>query len=417
MKKTLLLLSIALLPVLLFAQEEAAFGIKFSGFVKTDIIWDSRQTESLREGHFLLYPKNELLDPDGNDINAKANFNFLNIQSRLRGDIKGPDALGAKTSGAIEAEFFGTSDSDMNGFRLRHAYVKLNWKTTELLVGQFWHPMFITSSFPEVVSFNTGAPFLVFSRNPQIRLTKDIKKFRVILTALSQVDFKSPGPDGVNSKYLRNAAVPSFNINLEYAKKNTEAGKELLIGVAGNFKRLIPRMQTSEAYKTTEGINSVSGMAYLKIGCPKVVFKLAGLYGQNMSTDYTMLGGYGEMKITDTVYAYPIYFNFKTLSTWAEIMTTGKKMMGGLFLGYTKNLGATDDQILLSPTFFNRVDNIDYLYRISPRFVYNAGKVRIAPEIEYTVAGYGTKNTVGAKVDDPKAVGNFRFLVGVYYFF
>ena len=34
------------------------------------------------------------------------------------------------------------------------------------------------------------------------------------------------------------------------------------------------------------------------------------------------------------------YENITTLSTWAEVMTTGKKMQGGIFLGYSKNLGA-----------------------------------------------------------------------------
>jgi hypothetical protein len=417
MKKFTFLFFIAFVPVLLFAQEEQNFGIKFTGFVKTDIIWDSRQTVDLREGHFLLFPKGESLDPEGNDINAKASFNFLSIQSRLRGDIKGPNALGAKTSGAIEAEFFGTSDADMNGFRLRHAYVKLNWKTTELMVGQMWHPMFITTCFPEVVSFNTGAPFTVFSRNPQIRLTQDFDHFRVILTALSQIDFKSPGPDGPSSKYLRNSAVPSLNINLEYSKKNADAGKELLIGVAGNFKHLLPRLQTTKGYKNSDGITSFSGMAYLKVACPKIIFKLAGLYGQNMY-DYTMIGGYGELNVaTDTAKGFTTYENINTLSAWTEIMTTGKKMMGGLFLAYSKNLGSSDDQFVFAPTYYSRGDNIAYLYRISPRFIYNAGKFRLAPEIEYTVAGYGTKNTTGALVEDPKAVGNFRFLLGVYYFF
>lgn len=421
MKKFFSLLLLGFVPMFIFSQtnpqpkEEPAFGIKFSGFVKTDILWDSRQTVDIREGHFLLFPKPELLDIDGNDINAKASFNFLSIQTRIRGDIKGPDALGAKTSGAIEAEFFGTSDMDMNGFRLRHAFVKLNWATTELMVGQYWHPMFITSCYPDVVSFNTGAPFLVFSRNPQIRLTKDIKNFRLILTALSQIDFKSPGPDGASTKYIRNSAIPSLNVNLEYSKKNTEAGKEFLIGVAGNFKRLIPRLATSMGYKTTDGINAMSGMAYLKIGCPKMIFKLAGLYGQNMY-DYTMLGGYAEKNLTDTVKGFITYENISTLSGWAEIMTTGKKMQGGLFLAYSKNLGTAED-VVLGPTYYSRGDNIAWLYRISPRFIYNVGKFRLAPEIEYTVAGYGTKNTTGAQVDDPKAVGNFRFLLGVYYFF
>jgi len=419
MKKSIILFSLAFLPIIIFSQDEPAFGIKFSGFVKTDIIWDSRQTFDLREGHFLLYPKPESLDKDGNDINAKASFNFLSIQTRLKGDIKGPDALGAKTSGAIEGEFFGMADGDINGFRLRHAYVKLNWKTTELMVGQFWHPMFITSSYPEVVSFNTGAPFLIFSRNPQIRLTQDIKGFRVILTALSQIDFKSPGPGpestkpNPSTKYIRNSAIPSMNLNLEYSKKNTEKGKEFLVGIAGNFKRLVPRLQSDSGYKTTEGINSLSGMAYLKLGFPNIVIKLAGLYGQNMY-DYTMIGGYVEKDTFDQEKGFVSYLNIKTLSGWIEVMTTGKKIQGGLFLGYSSNQGAGD---IVTGPYYSRGENIASLYRISPRFIYNAGKFRIAPEIEYTVASYGKTNNLTGTVSDPEPVGNFRFLLGVYYFF
>jgi hypothetical protein len=412
MKKSTYLLVLTFLPLLIFSQEEPAFGIKFSGYVKSDLFWDSRQTVDIREGHFLLYPKPELLDPAGNDINAKASFNFLNIQTRIRLDIKGPDALGAKTSGAIEGEFFGMSDNDINGFRLRHAYVKLNWKTTELMVGQMWHPMFITSSYPEVVSFNTGAPFLVFSRNPQVRLTQDFKGFRFIVTALSQLDFKSTGPDGPSSKYIRNSVIPSMNINLEYSKKNTENGKEFLVGVAGNFKRLVPLMQTPKGYKTTEGINAMSGMVYLKLGFPNVLVKAAGLYGQSMY-DYTMIGGYTLKSYTDTTFGYADYENITTMSAWAEVMTTGKKMQGGLFLGYSKNLGAPGN---VAGPYYSRGKDIGYLYRISPRFIYNINKLRIAPEIEYTVAGYGATQSDGT-VKDTKAVGNFRLLIGVYYFF
>jgi len=144
------------------AEEKEKFSLTFSGYIKTDVIFDTRQTVSLREGHFLLYPQDRLLDPAGHDLNAKDTFHILPIQTRLALKINGPPALGAKTSGYIEAEFFGMSDADINGFRLRHAYLKLNWDKTEVLVGQFWHPMFISESYPEVVSFNTGAPLSHF---------------------------------------------------------------------------------------------------------------------------------------------------------------------------------------------------------------------------------------------------------------
>ncbi|MGC9344756.1 MAG: hypothetical protein ACP5E3_18760, partial [Bacteroidales bacterium] len=142
MKNTFLLLFglSLLINFNLKAQDENSnFGIRFSGFVKNDFILDTQQTVSVREGHFLLYPADEYLDRNGEDINARANFNYLSIQSRLTGKITGPDAFGAKTSGILEGAFFGATNSDINGFRLRHAFVKLSWTSTELLLGQYWH--------------------------------------------------------------------------------------------------------------------------------------------------------------------------------------------------------------------------------------------------------------------------------------
>ncbi len=39
--------------------EENKFGVKFSGFVKNDFFYDTRQTVAAREGHFLLWPAAE----------------------------------------------------------------------------------------------------------------------------------------------------------------------------------------------------------------------------------------------------------------------------------------------------------------------------------------------------------------------
>ena len=54
------------------SKDESSFGVNFSGYLKTDIIYDTRQTEAPREGHFLLYPKNAEPDVNNNDINAKS---------------------------------------------------------------------------------------------------------------------------------------------------------------------------------------------------------------------------------------------------------------------------------------------------------------------------------------------------------
>jgi len=419
-KKLLLLFIILLFSIISIAQEQPKFGITFNGFVKTDVIWDSRQTVNIREGHFLLYPANELLDKNGDDINATANFNILSIQTRLRGNITGPDAFGAKTSGAIEGEFFGHSDADVNGFRLRHAYVQLNWAKTELMVGQNWHPMFATNCFPDVVSFNTGAPFLPFTRNPQIRLTQQFNDFKVMFSAISQRDFVSNGPDGPSSKYLRNSSIPDLNLRLEYEKKNTDNGTSFLAGVTGNYKILTPRLVTDSTFKTDQKASSIAGTAYVKVVIPAVTVKLGGIYAQD-AHDLTMIGGYAVENITDTITGFAEYAPIATMSGWFDINTNNKVWQIGLFGGYSKNLGAgselttelTKDK---KPVFYSRGTNIEYLYRISPRFIYNAGKFRISPEIEYTVAAYGTTQTDGT-VDQSKEIGNLRLLLGIYFFF
>ena len=191
MKKVLLFILIFFTSM--FAQEKSksSFGFELKGYAKTDVILDSRQTVSAREGHFLLYPTAENLDINNNDINANSNFNMLSIQTRLTAIVTGPDAFGAKTSGLVEGAFFGSIEKDINGFRLRHAFLKLDWSSSVLLVGQYWHPMFITECFPGTISFNTGVPFQPFSRNPQIRFTQLFGNIHLSFTAASQRDFAS----------------------------------------------------------------------------------------------------------------------------------------------------------------------------------------------------------------------------------
>jgi hypothetical protein len=422
MKKNLLFTAVTAIFFLVSqAQDQPKFGIDFSGFVKTDIIWDSRQNLAFREGHFLLFPLNEQLDANGDDINKKTNFNFLNVQTRLLGKISGPDALGAKTSGLIEAEFFGTSDADVNGFRLRHAFVKLNWTKTELMVGQFWHPLFNVNCFPGVVSFNTGAPFTPFTRNPQIRLTQKLgNHWNVSLAALSQRDFVSNGPDGPSSKYLRNTGIPAANLQFEYGMKNQKETIEVFAGLMGNYKMLTPRIVTTANVKTNEKVNSFTIMGYAKARFWGFTIKIGEIFTQD-AHDLTMLGGYAVKDVTNAQTMEVDYVASNVYSQWIEYVYAQKKWEIGLFTAYSKNLGYVSDLTTEfsgdnTKTIYARGANIDHLYRIAPRFVYNAGKFRIAPEIEYTVAGYGTIESDGT-VKDPKDIGNFRLLIGVYYFF
>jgi len=406
-------------------KEEPKFGITLSGFAKTDFFYDSRQTVSIREGHFLLYPENQKLDLNGNDINAKDHFGILSIQSRLTGKITGPDIGKVKTSALVEADFFGNENAnfpDVNGFRLRHAIIKLNWNTTELLAGQYWHPLFITECFPDVVSFNTGAPFQPFSRNPQIRLTQKVNNIKLIVAATSQRDFSSNGPDGASPKYLSNAVLPDMNIHLQYSTLFSESN-EFLIGAGAEYKKLVPRL-FSQADKNLkdgkdtlynngdESVSSYSLSVYSKLRFKPVTFKAYAIFGSNLF-DQVMLGGYAVTSIDAGNQMSYVYEPLKNLSLWTELSTNGK-IQAGIFAGYTKNLG-TDSEIM--GVSYSRGSNINYVYRVAPRIVFNMEKLRISTELEYTTAQYGKADTKGVVNSNLTTVSNLRILTAFYYFF
>jgi len=397
------LLLFLLMNVLLAQEAGSEFGIKFSGYVKTDVMFDSRQVVAAREGHYLLYPTNLMEDANGDDINANSTLHMLAIQSRLKGDISGPDAFGAKTGGRIEAAFFGTTNNDINGFRLRHAFLTLDWEQSSLMIGQFWHPMFVTSVFPGTVSFNTGAPFQPFSRNPQIRYTYHTANVNIIAAAMSQRDFVSTGPNGASTSYLRNAAIPNMHLQLQLT------GEKMLLGVGGDWKALTPRLETTQGYKTTNTVSGMSVIGFAKFTFPSFLWKLEGVYGQNL-TDHLMLGGYGVETVAELT-GEENYIPTNVFSAWTDI-STGDKVGLGLFAGVTKNLGASED-LLIS---WQRGANIDMVYRVSPRVTWDSAKTRLAAEVEYTAASYGTI-TSERTVEDAEFVANLRLLLAAYYFF
>ena len=412
MKKSLIILIVTLIPILGFSQDgdkkEKKINLKLSGFVKSDFFWDSRQTVSAREGHFLLFPAAVSKDLDGNDINAKSNLNFLSIQSRLSLGISGPDVLNAKLSAKIEGDFFAQANDNINLLRLRHAYVKMNWENTEILFGQYWIPMFVTGCFPGTVSFNTGVPFQPFGRNPQIRFTQKFGPMKFLAIASMQRDYTSRGPAGVTGNYLRNSSMPELSGQLHFGN-----GKSILAGIGGGYKQIVPQIETAAGFATDEIVSSFSSIAFLKIKTSPVTIKMEGIYGQNMP-DVLSIGGFAVTEEIDAAREIVGYTALTTMSAWVDIHTNGKNVQFGIFGGYTQNLGSEKDVV---GDIYGLGTNIESVYRISPRIIYNVGPARFALETEYTAARYGSLNDVKGVPVTLTEANNLRLLFAVYYFF
>jgi hypothetical protein len=390
-------------------DKQSSWGIQFNGFVNAQAFYDTRQIIDARAGMVSLFPKNGNFDPDGNDINARSSFNQAAMTTRLRGTITGPDALGASTMGVIETDFTGSSNADNNGLRLREAWVQLSWKHVMVMIGQYWHPLYVPEVRPKTLGLNLGAPFHPFARHNQVRITYKTGNFHIIAVAASQRDYSNLGPIGRTPKYLRDAVLP--NLDLQFQWKPGEH----IIGAGVDYKMIQPRLSASfepeGEFKTNEKVKSWAATAFMKLDFPAILLKTQLVWGQNL-TEFIMLGGYVEKDI-DSVGHNITYTPTSQLSMWADISTKGKVIKIGMLCGYAQNLGYNGPA---QGVYYGLGNNIAYLYRISPRVEWYAGRFMLGLEFEYTAAAYGKQDTNGI-VSNTEEFGNLRCLAAAFYFF
>jgi len=427
----ILLLTVFVFVVNTFSQttdkkkDTASWGIKFSGFLRNDILVDSRQTANSCEGDIVLYPSDIAKDVNGVDKNAAASLNILPIASRLTGTITGPDAFGAKTSGIMEGEFFGFGNgtTQNNVFGLRHAFIKLDWPRTQLAFGQYWHPLYNPECVPGELSFNGGMPFVPFNRSPQVRLTQKLNnKFSFIFAAVSERDYESIIPAntsglatfttaGVNATDgTRNAVVPDLDAQLIYKSKT------ILVGAALDYKTLRPALAvgTAPGYVSTETVNSLSFEVYGKVTTKNVAVRAEYVAGQNM-TDQVMLGGYVAYGTVPNITYKPTSVS----SYWLDIAGTGKRIVPGIFMGYTKNNGASDENGIASYGRGIAVNGrgIHDVTRVAPRIEINSGRFKFGLELEVTKAFYGNSDTDAKIIGGKDGVTDVHGLVLTAFYF
>jgi len=400
-----ILFSLLLQQQLGFAQsKEDAIKLEVSGFIWNELIYDSRKTISSRGGHVLLFPANRNIDANGTDINDSRKFSIANIHSRTRLKITIPQYLKAKVTGLLEGDFVGSGSDKIGILRLRHAMIKMEWDRAELLLGQFWHPMFPLEAFPQVISWGGGLPYHPLSRNPQIRYSYlPHPKLKCFLSINAQLDLKSPGPDGPSSKYLQDSGIPELNIGLRYGSEET-----FLLGTILGLKTIKPMLSyewNGRSYKSNEMLTSYHTNLYARCKVGQTTWRGGIIYGQNMY-NFVMIGGYGLA--TPKSNGTPTYVNLTTSSYWIDFDSDDfkKKFKVGLYIGYTQNHGA--NQIIAGEVFARGAD-IAYAYRIAPRMTYGKELIRFRIEAVYHAAAYGTPNEQ-YQVELASEVTNYRIV-------
>ncbi|MBP1663691.1 MAG: outer membrane protein [Bacteroidetes bacterium] len=390
-----------------FFSAEAQTTPKYElyGFIRNDFYYNSRQNVEVIDGFFHIFPKLAINDVYGNDINQVAQSEMISVASRLGLNINGPELFKARSTAKIEMDFCG-SGSTYFLIRLRQAYMKLNWKNTELLAGQTWHPLF-GNVVPTTLSLNSGSPFQPFNRSPQLRVKQNLtSSLSVSLAGIYQMQYTSYGPEGKSNIYMKQAMLPNIYLGLE------NSGKHFTGGIGLDYKTL--KINKSM-------LASKSAMIYGQYANKKLQIKAKSLIGQNLS-DFLMPMGYGlsDYNADNKTYTYT---NFNQSSSWINLVY-GKTWQVGIFGGYLKNLGTdknllptdNNDFTVYSSGYFSGNQHLDQLFRIAPHLSYNIKNIRLGLEYDLTNAGYGKLNTQG-KVTDPYSISNHRVVgVAVYNF-
>lgn len=392
------------------------WDVSFYGWVRTEYNFDSRQSAYAREYNLNLYPLDEKIDANGDDINAAGASQFLAITTRVGTRIKGPDVWGAKVSANIEGDFFGNTELNKSAggtgsiglLRLRHANVTLAWPKTAVTFGQGWYPTFVTDVYPGVANFNTGIMFNPFGFVGQVKvqqkLTPELSLIAIAYKDREQQTATATGSSANAATF--NSSVPTFHGQLQYK------GKSIVAGVGAEYQSLKPVIE-SNGFASNEKLNSDMFFGYFKYFNEKIIAKLYGITGGNLH-HLTMIGGFAGYTEANGQESYK---PTKTSAFWVDLASNNAKIAPGVFFGYTKNSGVDEGYKNLYMRGVSGARILDDVWRASARVEFKQNKFNIAPEIEYTAAKWGDTQpdaTAGGKTTD---VGNIRAMVRVMYSF
>ncbi len=397
MRNVLLLLLSFTVLVPLHAQE---FDVSFHGYVGVNTTFDSRANVAARNRHVFLYPLPENLSEQGEDLNARSQFDIDAAHSRFGLNIGGPQLAGFNTSAMLEGDFVGNGEID-SYFRLRHAFVTFSKKSWSLLAGQTWHPMFLTENFPGTVNVNAGTPFHPLIRNPQLRLTWNASdNTQLLFFLIDQNNFRS---SGFGSNSSEEALMPEVDAQLKWKNRG------IWTALTGGYKTLaIP--ETQEPLESPEKVSAWHFKGSFKYTLPAFTFKMEGIYGTNLS-EMVMLGGTGRSLSNGN------YVSLGTSSLWTDIHTNHTEgWQPGVFAGYTANLGA-HEEVTVAENLSRSGGNIKSVYAISPRLKYIMGKAWVGLEYLFTNAAWGNEfDGYGVPINTEDYV-NHRLLLSLQYNF
>ena len=181
------------------------------GFVEFDAIHDNTQSMTEIPGNPVLALPSS---PGGTAGHGRTQFTIRNTRVGFR--FAAPEFAGMRASAMIECDFFGNQPpaaSQATGgvseaayfnnptFRIRHAELTLETPVVDFMFGQYWELLGWQSIFQPATVELQGVPGELYSRTPQVRISKTLKfgdgfGMEIAAAALRPWQRDSQYPDG-----------------------------------------------------------------------------------------------------------------------------------------------------------------------------------------------------------------------------
>ena len=154
--------------------------MKFSGFVKTDLLYDLNYAGSYYGAYVpSFFPSSTTPHSKNSTVSMRpSRFSWETRQGTL-------DNSGNEVKAYFEFDFF--SNYDRNSIRLRQFYAQYK----NMLAGQAWSAFSDPDAFPDTLEFE-GPPGIIAARNPQFRYTQPLNKSHSIGVSIEKSGTDTP---------------------------------------------------------------------------------------------------------------------------------------------------------------------------------------------------------------------------------
>jgi hypothetical protein len=265
------------------------------GFVEADSIFDTTQSFNDSAGNAQVVRSSAYAG-----YHSRTQFGARNSRVGLR--MKAPEFSGVRVSGVVEGDFLGTQSLGYATgqvtenqyysspiFRIRHMYVKAETDVVDVLMGQYWDLFGWQSGYhPNTVEIQ-GVPGQIYSRTPQIRISKTFKTEPVTLE-LAMAAVRPPQRD---SAWPEGQAGVRLAINgwtgVQTAGATSTSIQPASIAFTGDVRHVdLPNLAATPTHDVSKNAASGAIDAFLP-----VIPASKGKLGNSLSLNGEFASGYG----------------------------------------------------------------------------------------------------------------------------